>query len=48
MVIQLGVTGLRKARVVYPLNLFEIRGEKGQYDLVRGAPLDDCANTGSC
>ena len=30
----LGVTGLKKTRVVYLLDLFEGRGEKGQYDLM--------------
>ena len=48
VVIQLGVTGLRKTRVVYLLDLFEGRGEKGQCDLVCGVPLDDWANAGLC
>ena len=48
MVILLGVTGLRKTRVVYLLDLFEGRGEKGQCELVYGAPSNDCANAGLC
>ena len=48
MVIQLGVTGLRIARVVYLLDLFEGRGEKGECDLVCGAPLDDWTNADLC
>ena len=48
MVIQLEGTGLRKTRVVYLLDLSEGTGEKGQCDLVCGAPLDDWANTGLC
>ena len=32
VVIQLGVTGLRKTNVVYILDLFEGIGEKGQCD----------------
>ena len=39
MVIQLRVIGLKKTRVVYLLDLFERREEKGQYDLV-------CVNDG--
>ena len=35
MVTRLGVTGLKKARVVYLLELFEGKREKGQCDLVR-------------
>ena len=35
MVIRLGVARSKKTRVVYLLDLFEGRGEKGQYDLVR-------------
>ena len=31
---------------MYLLDLFEERGEKEQYDLVCGAPLDDWANGG--
>ena len=34
VVIQLKVTGLKKTKVVYLLDLFEGRGEKGQWDLV--------------
>ena len=34
VVIQLGVTGLKKVKVVYLLDLFEGRGEKGQCDLM--------------
>ena len=34
MVIQLRVSGLKKSKVVYLLDLFEGRGEKGQCDLV--------------
>ena len=41
MVIRLGVTRLRKTKVVYLQDSFEGRGEKWQYDLVCGAPLDD-------
>ena len=52
MVIRLGVTGLSKTRVVYLLDLFEGRGEKGQCDLVCGTlllkALDDWANAGLC
>ena len=33
VVIQLGVAGLKKIRLVYLLDLFEGRGEKGQCDL---------------
>ena len=33
-VIQLGVTGLKKIRLLYLLDLFEGRGEKEQCDLV--------------
>ena len=32
--IQLRVTGLKKIRTVYFIDLLEGRGEKGQYDLV--------------
>ena len=35
VVIQLRVTGLKKTKVVYLLDLFEGRGEKGQCNLVR-------------
>ena len=35
VVIRLGVTRLNKIRIVYLLDLFEGRGEKGQCDLVR-------------
>ena len=35
VVIRLGVARSKKTRVVYLLDLFEGRGEKGQYDLVR-------------
>ena len=48
MVIRLGVTGLRKTRIVYLLDLFKGTGEKRQCDLVRGTSLDDCANAGLC
>ena len=43
MVIRLEVTGLKITWVVYLLDLFEGRGEKGQCNLVSldGAPLDD-------
>ena len=34
VVIELGVTGLKKTKVVYLLDLFEGRGEKGQCDLM--------------
>ena len=34
VVIRLGVSGLKKIRLVYLLDLFEGRGEKGQCDLV--------------
>ena len=34
VVVQLRVTGLKKTKVVYLLDLFEGRGEKGQWDLV--------------
>ena len=34
MVTELGVTGLKKTKVVYLLDLFEGTGEKGQCDLV--------------
>ena len=33
VVIQLRVTGLKKTKIVYLLDLFEGRGEKGQWDL---------------
>ena len=48
LVIQLGVTGLRKTRIVYLLDLFEGKGEKEQCDLAYGAPLYDWANAGLC
>ena len=48
MAIRLGVTGLRKTRVVYLLDLPEGRGEKGQCDLVFRALLDDCTDAGLC
>ena len=35
LVIRLGLTGLKKTRVVYLLDLFEGVGEMGQSDLVR-------------
>ena len=35
VVIQLRVTGLKKTKIVYLLDLFEGRGEKGQWDLAR-------------
>ena len=34
VVVQLRVTGLKKIKVLYLLDLFEGRGEKGQWDLV--------------
>ena len=34
VVIQLGVTGVKNTKVVYLLDLFGGRGEKGQCDLV--------------
>ena len=34
LVIQLGLTGLKKTRALYLLDLFETRGEKGKCDLV--------------
>ena len=34
VVIQLRITGLKKTKVVYLLDLFEGRGEKGQWDFV--------------
>ena len=34
LVIQLGVTGLKKIRLIYLLGLFQGRGEKGQGNLV--------------
>ena len=43
--IRLEVTGLRKIRVVYLLDLFDGRGKYVKYDLVCKAPLDDCANS---
>ena len=48
MLIQLGVTGLKSTRIVYLLDLFEKRGEKGQDDLVFAVALDDWANAGLC
>ena len=39
VVTRLGVTGLKKARVVYLLELFEGKREKGQCDLVRAERL---------
>ena len=39
MVIRLGGTGLKKTRVVYLVDMFEGRGEKGQCALVRVEPL---------
>ena len=46
VVIQLGVTRLKKTRVVYLLNLFEGRVEKQKCDLVFRVHLDDWANAG--
>ena len=40
------LTGLEKIRLVYLLDLFEGKGEKGQCDLVCGAPSGDWANGG--
>ena len=37
VVMRLGVTGLKMIRLVYLLDLFERRGEKGQRDLVWSA-----------
>ena len=34
VVIQLGITGLKKTKVMYFLDLFEGRGKKGQCDSV--------------
>ena len=34
VVIQLRVTGLKQTKIAYFLDLFEGRGEKGQWDLV--------------
>ena len=34
VVMQLGITGLRKIRLVYLLDLFQGRGENGQCDFV--------------
>ena len=48
VVILLGVTGLRKTRVMYLLDLFEGRGGKWQRDLLFGVLLDDWANAGLC
>ena len=48
VVIRLGVTRLKKTSVVYLLDLFGRRGEKGQCDLVCGVPLDDWTNAGLC
>ena len=48
MLIRLGVTGLKKTRVVYLSDLLEGRGQKGQFDLVcvcEGS-LDDWAHGG--
>ena len=44
VVIRPGVTGLKKTRLVYLPDQFEGRGEKEQFDLVCGAPLNDWAN----
>ena len=43
-----GSTGLKKIRLLYLLNLFEGRGEKGLCDLVCvcGVPMDDWTNGG--
>ena len=46
VVIQLGLTELEKIRLVYLLDLFEGKGEKGQCDLVYGAPSGDWAKGG--
>ena len=48
VVIRLGVTRLRKTRVVYLLDLLEGRGEKRQCDLAFGVPLDNSANASLC
>ena len=48
MVIQLEVTGLKKDKIVYLLDLYVGMGGKGQCYLVCGAPLDDLANAGLC
>ena len=34
VVVQLRVTGLKKTKLVYLLDLFERRGEQGQWDLM--------------
>ena len=39
---------IEKYKVVHLLDLFEGRGDKEQYDLVCGEPLDDSANAGLC
>ena len=39
VLLQLRVTGLKKTKVVYLLDLFEGRGEKGQWDLLCLEPL---------
>ena len=39
---------VEKQTLVYLLDLFEGRCEKGRCDLVCGAPLDDWANAGLC
>ena len=46
MVIQLGVTRLKKDKVVFLLDLFEKTGKKGHCDLVCETPVDDWVNTG--
>ena len=39
VLLQLRVTGMKKTKVVYLLDLFEGRGEKGQWDLLCLEPL---------
>ena len=46
VVIRAGVSGLKKCRLVHLPDLFEGGRDKGHYDLVCGAPLDDWANGG--
>ena len=43
-----GSNWIEKDKIVYLLDLFVRMGEKGQCDLVCGAPLDDWANAGLC
>ena len=43
-----GSNRIEKGKVVYLLDLFQGRWEKGPCDLMCVVPLDDWANTGSC